>query len=183
MELVRRGIARAASIAALPLALAACGSSRKVVARPRPLPTPTGTVGSCADPQRDGAVSAAPRLERADRDLDGDGRSEIVVTDRARGTDHGNRDWHLDAPGAAQWARSPVTAPRAALSARADSGDRGFHGLRAWWRLSGGGRLLMEEYRFRHDGYRVVDSLLCRRAGGDRIECAPPLRRGNGGLP
>ena len=47
----------------------------------------------------------------------------------------------------------------AAMETLSESGDRGFRSVRAWWNLTGGGRLLMEEYRYRHGGYRVVDAV------------------------
>lgn len=172
------------AVAALALGtcVAACGSSRKIAARPTV--ERSGRVGACADPERDGAVSESPRLDRHERDLNGDDRPELVVTDRALCTEQGNCYWNIFAkdPGGS-CLRYAGTIAGAALEPLDDLGDRGFHSVRAWWYLSGGGRMLMEEYRYRHGGYRVVDSLLCRRLDDDRIECAPPLRNGNSRLP
>lgn len=160
----------------------ACASARRPLVRPAPVAT--GTVGGCADPRHDGVVSDAPRLARDDRDLDGDGHPETVVTDRRACTADGNCYWNVfvQAPrrGCLRWAG---TFAGAALETVAETGDRGFRSVRAWWRLTGGGRLLMQEYRYRRGSYRPVGSLLCRRHGATRIECAPPLRYDGGGVP
>jgi len=167
---------------ALALGAAACGSSRAV--SPRPTLERSGRVGTCADPARDGVISASPRLDGHDRDLNDDGRPERIVTDRALCTEEGNCYWNVFSsdPGSGCM-RYAGTVAGVALETLTEVGDRGFHSVRAWWALSGGGRLLLEEYRYRHGGYRVVDSLLCRRLSDDRIECAPPLRNGNRELP
>jgi hypothetical protein len=170
------------AIAAMVISVSACGSSRKPIARP-PVDH-SGQVGACADPERDGVMSKSPRLDRHDRDLNGDGAPELVVTDRSSCTEHGNCYWNVftrDAGGKCM--RLAGTIAGAALETLDETGDRGYRSVRAWWRLSGGGRLLMEEYRYRRGGYRVVDSLLCRRFDDDRIQCAPPLRKGSRGLP
>src|SRR5437899_639122 len=52
-------------------------------------------LGTCADPARDGVVSEHPKIERADRDLDGDGVAEIVTVDRARCTAEHNCYWNV----------------------------------------------------------------------------------------
>jgi hypothetical protein len=176
-----RGARVAVGVAAIAAAIAGCGSSSRSVKRPVK-PDHAGVVGDCADPTRTGVVGDAPRLEHFDRDLDGDGRKEIVVAARSMCTAEGNCYWNvfIHADGCARFAG---TIAGAALEPLSSTGDRGLRSLRAWWNLSGGGRLLMEEYRFRRGGYRVVDSLLCRRMDDDRIECAPTLRNENRELP
>src|SRR4051812_30490469 len=74
--------------------LAACQRPRSPTA-PRSIPTPSVQVGSCATPGRDGVMSAAPRLDRADRDLNGDGVPEAIVVDRALCTAEGNCYWNV----------------------------------------------------------------------------------------
>ena len=158
-------------VVALALLVAGC-SSRKVVKRPR-VPTSNQEVGSCADPERDGVVGDTPRLERHDRDLDGDGQPETVVVDRTLCTSDGNCHWNVFARSVgAPCNRYVGTIAAAHMQVLGEAGDRGFRDVRAWWRLTGGGRLLVEHYRFRHGGYRVVDALLCRRANDDTIACA-----------
>ncbi len=152
------------------VAFAGCGGSSSQSKRPTMVRS--GQIGECADPERHGAVGESPKWDRHDRDLDGDGTAEVIVADRTLCTPEGNCYWNVFI--------SDGTCPRyagtiagAALETLDVQGDRGFRNVRAWWRLSGGGRLLMEEYRYRRGGYRVVDSLLCRRMDDDRIECAP----------
>src|SRR5262249_21308353 len=57
---------------------------------PRTMPTPTVQVGACGEPGRDGVMGASPRVDRADRDLNGDGVAESIVVDRALCTAEGN---------------------------------------------------------------------------------------------
>ena len=40
-------------------------------------------------------MSAAPQVDHADRDLDGDGQAEIIVVDRAMCTADGNCYWNV----------------------------------------------------------------------------------------
>jgi hypothetical protein len=51
-------------------------------------------------------------------------------------------------------------------------GDDGFHDLRAWWRLTSDSRFLLQEYRYRHGGYRMAEAMVCRQGEDDRLECA-----------
>ena len=141
---------------------------------PRPVPTPSVQVGSCATPGRDGVISAAPRLERADRDLDGDGVAEAVVVDRALCTAEGNCYWNvflMPAAGASECPRYAGTFEGGALETLTSKGDENLADVRGYWNLHGG-RLLLQSYRFVHGGYRLVDALLCKRSGDDRLDCA-----------
>ena len=159
------------------LALAAAGCP----ARPRPvapsasrvtaLPPPTVKVGDCGVPEQDGVVSAAPRLEHADRDLDGDGRPEAVVKDLAMCTAERNCYWNVFLPAQdGGCARFAGALPGEILEFRAP-GPGGVPGpVRAYWNL-GGGRLLMQDYEFRRGGYMLVDTLVCHRESDDRIRC------------
>ncbi len=157
------------------LLVVGCGTGRRHVPAPQSA-TANRDLGACADPERDGVVSAAPSLERTQRDLNGDGEPETLVADRKMCTREGNCHWNVyvnTRPGCTSYAG---TIGAAALEPMQTIGDAGFRDVRAWWNLTGGGRLLMEEYQYRHGGYRVVDSLLCRREDGARIVCAPADR-------
>jgi hypothetical protein len=154
---------------ALVLVAAGCARSRAV----RPQPVASGTVGQCVDPQRGGVVGRRPRLARADRDLDGDDRPEVVVADRNMCTAHGNCYWNLyshDRQAGCQ--RYLGTIAASVIDRLARSGDDGFHDLRGWWQLSADSRVLLQEYRYRHGGYRVVEAMVCRQEGDDRLHCA-----------
>jgi hypothetical protein len=158
------------------LLLSACGS-RAATSPPPLVPTATREPGACADPARDGVLGTAPRLERADRDLDGDGALEVVTVDRGK-CSGGNCYWNVFVadPGAAGCTRYAGTLAGAALEVLERRGERRFADVRAWWRLGGergGERVLLQEYRFRLGAYQLVDALLCRRQGDDRLACAP----------
>jgi hypothetical protein len=114
--------------------------------------------------------------------LNGDGADEIVVADMALCSAAGNCYWNVFVPALPRGAGGSTATPctryagtlaGVAMDRLAERGEHGFVDLRAWWRFGAGGRLLMQQYRFRHGGYRVVDALLCRRQSDDRIACAP----------
>jgi hypothetical protein len=158
---------------ALLVALAACHREPRPTA-PRPVPAPSVQVGSCATPGRDGVVGPAPRLERADRDLNGDGVAEAIVVDRALCTAQGNCHWNVfvaasgEAPDCARYAG---TFEAARLEPLATKGDDGMADVRGYWNLHGG-RLLLQSYRFARGGYRIIEALICRRATDDKLDCA-----------
>lgn len=151
----------------------ACSRPRPAApARPRPLPvTPSVRTGDCAAPERDGVLGASPALARADRDLDGDGADEPVVADRNICTPEGNCHWNVfhDQAGCLRYVGT-ISAGRIQRLPR--RGERGFSDIRAIWHLTGEQRLLLQEYRFRRGGYRIVDVLLCRQSADDRVLCA-----------
>ncbi len=146
----------------------ACARTRAV----GPQPAPASRVGLCADPEHAGVVSRRPHLARADRDLDGDRRPEVVVADRTLCTS-GNCYWNLYARDrGAGCQRYLGTVAASVIDRLTRRGDEGFHDLRGWWRLSSDSRVLLQEYTYRHGGYRVVDALVCRQEGDDRLLCA-----------
>ncbi|HLU64805.1 MAG TPA: hypothetical protein VKZ63_00930 [Kofleriaceae bacterium] len=152
-------------------AAAAAGCSRK---RPvGPTPVSTATVGQCADPARSGTIGDSPRLQRADRDLDGDRRAEVVAADRGLCTEEGNCYWNVftfdERAGCHRYAG---TIAGSVIDLLARRGDDGFHHLRAWWQLTDGSRVLLQEYHFRHGGYRMAEAMVCRQEGDDRLLCA-----------
>jgi hypothetical protein len=160
--------------ASIPIALvflAAGGCSR---ARPvQPTPVSSAQVGQCADPNRAGAVSARPRIQRADRDLGGDARLEVVAADRGLCTADGNCYWNVFTfDEAADCHRYAGTIAASVIDLLARRGEDGYHDLRAWWRLTGGSRVLLQEYRYRHGGYRMEEAMVCRQEGDDRLLCA-----------
>ena len=160
------------------LIVAACGGKSRGPARAQPMPVPTVAVGDCGRPGTDGVMSANPDLLHADRDLDGDGTDEIVVADKTLCTPEGNCYWNVFVP-PPEHASEPCqrfagTLAAAALEPAGGRGDDGYEDLRGYWRLTGGGRLLLHEYRFRRGGYQVVDAVLCRREGDDRLLCEEP---------
>jgi hypothetical protein len=153
--------------------LAACQREHRATA-PRAIPTPSVQVGSCATPGHDGVTSSAPRIERADRDLDGDGAAEAIVVDRSLCTAEGNCYWNLfivPRPGSADCARYAGTFEGSALEPLATKGDDHMADVRGYWNLHGG-RLLLQSYRFLRGGYRLVEALLCKRADDDKLDCA-----------
>jgi hypothetical protein len=157
----------------LVLALAACQREPRATT-PRPIPAPSVQVGSCATPGHDGVMSAAPKLDRADRDLDGDGAVEAIVVDRSLCTGEGNCYWNVfvaPPPGAPDCARYAGTFEGGALEPLPTKGDDHMADVRGYWNLHGG-RLLLQSYRFLRGGYRLVEALLCKRADDDKLDCA-----------
>ena len=155
-------------IAAMAVSTMACGGAAKPVVPA----TPTPPVGECAELDAGGVVSGKPSMDRADRDLDGDGRAEVVTTDRSmcRGPDRKNCYWNVFvADGACH--RYVGTIDGAAIEV-GPPGDRGFVELRSWWRLSGQGRALLHVYQFGGAGYRLSETLVCRSGEGDQLQCA-----------
>ena len=139
---------------------------------PRTLPTPSVQVGACGEPGRDGVISPHPRLEHADRDLDGDGVSERIVIDRAMCTPEGNCHWNVfTARGGGDCSRYVGTFFASALETLPARGDDNMVDVRGYYTLHGG-RLLLQSYRFVRGGYQLVDTLICRRASDDKLDCA-----------
>jgi hypothetical protein len=158
---------------AIACAGAACGPPRASARPARVVPTPTVQVGACGDPTRDGVVSAAPKLDHADRDLDGDGTAEPIVVDRSMCTPEGNCYWNVflaPARGSQGCARYAGTFEAAALEPLSSRGDDNMMDVRGYWNLHGG-RLLLQSYRFTRGGYRIVEAVQCRREQDDRLEC------------
>ena len=154
-------------------ACAACGGARTAPRAARVMPTPSVQVGACGDPSRDGVMSAAPKLDHADRDLNGDGVTEAIVVDRAMCTPDGNCYWNvfLSPPqGGPSCARYAGTFEAAALEPLGSRGDDNMRDVRGYWNLHGG-RLLLQSYRFTQGGYRIVEAVQCRRERDDRLEC------------
>jgi hypothetical protein len=139
---------------------------------PREMPSATIQIGECGVPGRDGVRGTAPITERADRDLDGDGTAELIVTDRALCTPEGNCYWNVFLPGrAGDCTRYVGTFAAAALEPLASRGDDNMSDVRGYWNLHGG-RLLLQSYRFARGGYQLVEALLCRRStGDDTLDC------------
>jgi hypothetical protein len=161
-------------LAVLALALVAACHREARPTTPRPAPSPSVQVGTCATPGRDGIMGASPRVDRADRDLNSDGVPEAIVVDRALCTAEGNCYWNaflLPHPGSPDCARYIGTFEGSALEPMTSAGDDNMADVRGYWNLHGG-RLLLQSYRFLHGGYRLVDALLCRHARDDTLECA-----------
>ena len=157
----------------LALALAGCPArARTAPAPPRVdrLPTPSVHVGECAAPERDGVVSDHPDRQRADRDLDGDGRAETVVADRALCVD-GNCYWNVFVRDSADTCERFAGALAGAALEPTPPGAARWPDIRGYWSL-GGARVLIHTYQFRRGGYLLTDALLCRREHDDRLLCA-----------
>lgn len=151
--------------------IAGCGGRQPTF--PRDLPTPTIAVGACGVPERDGVIGRSPKLDRADRDLDGDGTVEPIVVDRAICTPEGNCYWNVfiaPQPGSRDCSRYAGTFAGAALEPLATKGDDNMTDVRSYWNLHGG-RLSLESYRFVRGGYQRIDGLICKRGGDDQLEC------------
>jgi len=158
----------------VPVALATGCSKQKPAATPRMMPMPSIQVGACGTPGQDGVMGKTPRLERADRDLDADGKAEAIVVDRAMCTPEGNCYWNVFvAPRGpeAGCSRYVGTFAAANLEPLAAHGEDNMVDVRGYWNLHGN-RMLLQAYRFVRGGYQLDDALLCRRAADDRLECA-----------
>lgn len=162
-----------AALAAAALAVVGCASRGPARPKnPQALPVRADVqVGQCADPAKHGVVGRTPNLVRADRDLDGDDVAEVVVADRELCTVEGNCHWNLYHRQGRCY-RYLGTVSAASLQRIRPRGEGGFFGLRGWWKLTAGNRMLLQEYRFRRGGYRLVEALPCRQANDDRIVCA-----------
>ena len=150
--------------------LCACTHQPQTTA-PRTLPTPSVQVGACGEPSHDGVIGAHPKLETADRDLDGDGVSEHIVTDRSMCTAEGNCHWNVFIAHSNDCSRYAGTFVGAALEPLAARGDDNMVDVRGYYNLHGG-RLLLQSYRFVRGGYLPTDTLICRRASDDKLDCA-----------
>lgn len=163
----------------LVLAVAAASCTRTPRAStPRQMPVPSVQVGACGEPARDGVIGQAPRLDRADRDLDGDGTAETIVVDRAMCTPEGNCYWNVFRPppaGSTDCARYAGTFAAAALEPLGGRGEDNMSDIRGYWNLHGG-RMLLQSYRFVRGGYHLVDALLCKRAADDKLDCTAEER-------
>ncbi len=127
-------------------------------------------VGECIEEiSAAGAVSESPTLRHADRDLNGDGRQELVVSDKnmCRGN---NCQWNIFSyDGACH--RYVGTISGAAIET-GPRGERGFFELRSWWRFSDSRRALLHIYQFGGLGYQLAETLICHQKSGDGIRCA-----------
>jgi hypothetical protein len=154
------------------LATFACTKSGKTTT-PRDMPMPSVQVGACGRPGVDGVIGKSPKIERWDRDLDGDGVDEYVVVDRAMCSSADNCYWNIFRPppaGTTECARYAGTFAAAALEPMSAKGEDNMQDIRGYWHLHGG-RMLLQSYRFMRGGYQLVDALLCRRAADDKLEC------------
>lgn len=146
---------------------------------PRTVPTASVQAGECGVPGRDGVMSNAPKVEHADRDLDSDGRPEIIVVDRSKCDSHGNCYWNVFKAGTApgECARYLGNFAGAALETLPTKGDENMSDVRAYWNFASG-RMLLQPYRFVRGGYLIDDGdvLQCKRASDDRLECADTKR-------
>ena len=170
---------RLRAIALLGLVAACGGRARPASTTPRTVsvPVPTVQVGACAEPDRDRVVSGHPDFQRADRDLDGDGQTEAIASDRAMCTAEGNCYWNVFVRSAAGGCpRFAGTLVGSRLEPLATRGDDRFVDVRGYWTLTSGGRFLVEEYRFIRGGYQSQGALLCRREDDDRLQCSEEPR-------
>ena len=151
--------------------LAGCG--KKQTGSTLRMPTASIQPGTCAVPEKDGIMSEKPRVDHADRDLDGDGRVELIVVDRAKCDDNNNCFWNVfrqpREPG--ECARYAGTFAGSALETMTTRGEDNMSDVRAYWKQNNG-RLLLQSYRFARDGYRIDDVLQCKRGADDRLDCA-----------
>lgn len=155
------------------------GCTRTGRTTPQLVPTPSVQPGECGVPGRDGVMSTSPKVDHADRDLDGDGRPEVIVVDRAKCDARGNCYWNVFKVGdkAGECARYVGNFAGAALEPLVTKGDENMSDVRAYWNQASG-RMLLQPYRFLRGGYLIDagDVLLCKRASDDRLECADTKR-------
>jgi hypothetical protein len=150
---------------------------QKGASKPRTMPTPSVQVGACGVPGRDGVMGDQPKVDHADRDLDGDGHAETIVVDRAKCTSEGNCFWNVFTAGRepGECSRYAGTFEGSALETMTSRGDDNMADVRGYWTLQGG-RLSLETYRFTNGGYQRVDALMCKRGTDDRLDCADTNR-------
>ena len=163
-------------LAVLAAALIACTHAHHATTA-RAVPTPNVQVGACGDPARDGVISDRPRLEHADRDLDGDGQNELVVRDLAKCTSDGNCYWNVFAQPreAGECTRYLGTFEGKQLYRLDAKGDGNMSDVQVWW-MQHDGRALLQTYHFVRGGYLLSEVLQCKRASDDRLECAEDRR-------
>ena len=168
---------RVVLVALVGFGLGAC--TKKGPTTPSTLRVPTASIqpGTCGEPERDGVMSDKPRVDHADRDLDSDGRVEIIVVDREKCTTDGNCYWNVfrQPREAGECARYAGTFAGSALETLVSRGEDNMSDVRSYWKQNGG-RLLLQSYRFVRDGYRIDDVLQCKRAPDDRLDCADTIR-------
>ena len=154
--------------------VAGCAKKQTTTLR---MPTASIQPGTCAVPERDGIMSDKPRVDHADRDLDGDGRVELIVVDREKCTADGNCYWNVfrQPREVGECARYAGTFAGSALETLASRGEDNMMDVRSYWKQTGG-RMLLQSYRFARDGYRIEDVLQCKRATDDRLDCADSSR-------
>jgi hypothetical protein len=119
-------------------------------------------------------IGRTPRLDRADRDLNGDGIAEAIVVDRSLCSPEGNCYWNVfivPPAGGSDCVRYAGTFDGGALEPLPTRGDDHMADVRGYWNLHGG-RLLLQSYRFARGGYRIVEALVCKRGGDDQLDCA-----------
>lgn len=156
--------------------VAACAKASKAPRHPAPQhPISATSVGSCANPDTDGVVADPRRLERADRDLDGDGRPEPIRVDRSRCDALGNCYWNVFVRRSDDCVRFAGSLGGAGLELLPGRGDGNVSDVRAYWH-QGEGRMLLQDHRFTQGGYQVTDILLCRRQGEARLLCGDEQR-------
>lgn len=148
--------------------LASACTQKKTTAAPIGVSPPP--IGECIERlNAAGVVSAEPVFSHADRDLNGDGRSEIVVSDRKMCRES-NCQWNIFAyDGSCH--RFIGSIAGAAIEV-GPAGDYGYLELRSWWRFRDGRRALLHVYRFGQEGYQLVETLMCHQRGDDGIQCA-----------
>ena len=81
----------------------------------------------------------------------------------------------LPASGSTDCARYVGTFQGTALETLPGKGEDNMRDIRAYWNQSVG-RMRLESYQFARGGYRIVDSLMCRRASDDKLECMDEAR-------
>lgn len=175
--LVSAPMPRRSGLFALVALLAACTHPASHTT-PTEVPTASVAPGDCGTPGKDGVMSTSPRVDHADRDLDGDGVPEIIVVDRAKCDAAGNCYWNVFKQGApGECAHYLGNFAGAALEPLATRGDDNMLDVRAYWNQHGG-RMLLEPYRFVRGAYQIDDDnvLQCKRATDDRLECADTKR-------
>ncbi len=149
------------------LVLVACGGKPRPISK---IAASNARLGECANPRKAGVLSARPTLVSAHRDLNNDGHREKVFADKNL-CKAANCSWNLftKQDGCARYIG---TVAGSTLEVVDSQGDAGFSALRVWWRLGKGTRQLVQNYHYRDGGYQLIDVLICRMGGDDRLLCA-----------
>ncbi len=90
-------------------------------------------------------------------------------------TPEGNCHWNVFVARGGDCSRYAGTFLGAALETLPSRGDDNMVDVRGYYNLHGG-RLLLQSYRFVRGGYQPTDTLICRRASDDKLDCAEDSR-------
>ncbi len=152
-----------------PLLVGSCGGKASK-GKVSTTPASSVVIGSCAAPETTGVLSAKPKIVSAAIDLNGDGQTDPVFSDRSlcKGD---NCYWNLFSR-MRGCERYVGTIEGKSLELLQTASTEGFRDILAWWELPGKERQLRQRYRFIEGGYRLLDVMVCREDPDNGLLCA-----------